>query len=165
MEQSALESWFQQFPLLGQAYELKESFYNIWQHKYKKDAAHAYNEWYNSIPLELLDYFGPVAKAVDNWHKQIFNYFTHPYTNATTEALNGLIKIMNRNGRGYTFDVLRSKILLTHGFHKEKTRPRKFNRISDDRMMMDLPPEISSNYGTFIQRLVDFFEQNNCTST
>lgn len=35
-------------------------------------------------------------------------------TNAYTEAMNGLIKIANRAGRGYSFEVLRARMLLNH---------------------------------------------------
>lgn len=34
-----------------------------------------------------------------NWREEIFAYFDHRYTNATTEALNGVIKTVNRTGR------------------------------------------------------------------
>ena len=34
-----------------------------------------------------------------------------PYTNAATESMNNLIKSIEKAGRGYTFDVIRAKIL------------------------------------------------------
>jgi hypothetical protein len=39
-------------------------------------------------------------------------YVDRRITNAFTEAMNGLIKITNRNGRGYSFPVLRARMLL-----------------------------------------------------
>ncbi len=44
---------------------------------------------------------------------EILNYFQHPVTNAYTESLNNLIRVMNRLGRGYSFEALRAKILFT----------------------------------------------------
>jgi hypothetical protein len=35
-------------------------------------------------------------------------------TNAYTESLNGLIKITNRIGRGYSFEVIRARMLYGH---------------------------------------------------
>ena len=36
-------------------------------------------------------------------------------TNASTEALNGVAKTINRQGRGYTFEVLRARLLYGKG--------------------------------------------------
>ena len=49
------------------------------------------------------------------WRRLILNYFEHPYTNAYSEALNGLVDQMNRAGRGYRFETLRAKALLRYG--------------------------------------------------
>jgi hypothetical protein len=38
-------------------------------------------------------------------------YFDHPISNAYTEALNGVAKTINRAGRGYSFEVLRARLL------------------------------------------------------
>ena len=164
MEQLALESWRKQYPLLGQAYNLKESFYNIWNHTTKKDAELAYADWYKSIPIELVDYFIPMVNSIDHWHKPIFNYFSNRFTNATTEALNGLIKIMYRDGRGYSFDVLRAKILLNYGTHIIE-KARKFNRLGDDKFMMDALPDLDKDYGSSIQKLIRVFESETTLST
>lgn len=55
-----------------------------------------------------------------NWREEMFAYFDHRYTNATAEALNGLIKIVNRTGRGYSFRRLRAKMLLSKGVQKTR---------------------------------------------
>ena len=51
------------------------------------------------------------AAAVENWKPEILNYFGTGATNAYTEAANGLAKIANRNGRGYSFEAIRAKII------------------------------------------------------
>ena len=48
-------------------------------------------------------------------------------TNAYTESLNSLIRVMNRL-RGYSFEALRAKILFTEGAHKHKLSRPKFER-------------------------------------
>lgn len=68
-------------------------------------------------------HFDPLIKAMGNWHDDIFAYFDHPITNAYTESLNNLIRVVNRVGRGYSFEALRAKILFTEGFQKIK-KPR-----------------------------------------
>lgn len=53
--------------------------------------------------------FLPLLTATRNWRKEILEYFNHPISNGYTEALNGVAKVINRAGRGYTFEVLRAK--------------------------------------------------------
>lgn len=62
------------------------------------------------------------------WHPPDCCYFDHPITNAYTESLNNLIRVMNRLGRGYSFEALRAKILFTEGAHKHKLSRPKFER-------------------------------------
>lgn len=64
----------------------------------------------------------------NNWEEEIFNYFNSPITNAYTESLNRLIKTMNHVGRGYSFQVLRAKILFTQGYRKVKKK-KKFKKV------------------------------------
>jgi hypothetical protein len=49
----------------------------------------------------------------------------NPVTNAYAEALNVIIKLINKTGRGYNFNVLIAKILFNEGTHKVITP--KFN--------------------------------------
>jgi len=41
----------------------------------------------------------------------VFAYFDTGLTNAFTEAANGILKIANRLGRGYSIDVLRARVI------------------------------------------------------
>lgn len=65
---------------------------------------------------------------MNNWEKEIFNYFNSPFTNAYTESLNRLIKTTNNVGRGYSFEALKAKILFTQGYRKIK-RKKKFKEV------------------------------------
>ncbi|WP_420883040.1 transposase [Trinickia caryophylli] len=57
-------------------------------------------------------------------------YFDHPVTNAYTESLNNLIRVMNRLGRGYSFEALRAKILFAEGaFKRTNSRPKFEQRV------------------------------------
>jgi len=50
-------------------------------------------------------------------------YFDHRYSNGPTEALNGLVKLAQKMGRGYSFEAIRAKVLLTGGLRTEQ-RPK-----------------------------------------
>lgn len=119
-----LDAWLSTYPTLKQAYELKESFHLIWDCTDRKTAIEMYEAWYRSIPVALMPAFKDLTSAMTNWHHEIFNYFDHPVTNAYTEALNGLIKVSNRVGRGYSFEVIRAKMLYDGGLVGER---RYFN--------------------------------------
>ena len=71
----------------------------------------AYEAWKAAIPASVELEFGALCRTVENWRTEIFAYFDHRYTNALTEALNGLVKIINRDGRGYKFEHIRAKVL------------------------------------------------------
>jgi len=123
-----MDGWTKNYPLLGEAYRLKEEFYDIYAAQSHLQALGRYAEWRKSIPAELYGHFEPIVTAWENWQPHILEYFNHPITNAYTESLNNLIRVMNRLGRGYSFEALRAKILFAEGSHKVvKSRP-KFER-------------------------------------
>jgi transposase len=139
-----LETWTENFPDLKSAYWLKERFFNIWQATERSSAETAFQVWQQSIPIHLVDAFQPLLTAVNNWHQPIFAYFDHSVTNAYTEALNGLIKICQRESRGLSFDVLRAKVLETGGLQRVarpayRTRqPHQADVISHDATSEDI---------------------------
>lgn len=127
-DQIKLQVWTQNFPVLGQAYELKEHFFDIYEAESINDAYKLYQSWLSNVPKELMTYFEDLIKAMNNWEEEIFNYFNSPFTNAYTESLNRLIKTMNHVGRGYSFEALRAKILFTQGYRKVKKK-KKFKEV------------------------------------
>lgn len=116
-----LEAWTKNFPLLGEAHQEKESFYTIWDSKMRKEAEEKCFKWKQSLSPEVRDAYKPLLTALNNWHDGIFNYFDHQITNAYTESLNNLVRVINRLGRGYSFDALRAKILFAESTEKAKT--------------------------------------------
>jgi len=113
-ERMILEVWTQHMPLLAQAYQAKERFYGIWDARDRTDAEAVCTAWRAALPPELQRAFQPLLTAMGNWHDEIFAYFTVPgasITNATTEALNGLAKLAQRSGRGYSYEAIRAKLL------------------------------------------------------
>lgn len=109
----SLDMWSKEFPLLGQAHRLKESFYEIYEASDRFEAMERYWTWLMSVPKELEPAFGKLLRALKNWKEQIFAYFdVNPHvTNAYTESVNSLIRHVNRGGRGYSFNTLRAKLL------------------------------------------------------
>jgi transposase len=106
-----VEQWSKMFPALGTAYKLKELFHAIYEQESKAQAQRAAEAWLNSIPDDLERYFRQASVALRSWWDEIFAYYDVPITNAYTESVNNVAKEMNRMGRGYSFDVIRARVL------------------------------------------------------
>lgn len=156
-----LKAWTGQYKQLGQAYWLKERFFDLWDTDKKELALQRYKEWKKDIPRELTYAFEPLTKAMNNWEQEIFGYFDHNVTNAYTESINNLIRVMNRLGRGYSFEALRAKILYSEGVHKvSKPKFHRDNFVAEKRVLYNNPfesnlinIELNKNFGTDIATL------------
>lgn len=100
-------------PDLMAGYDLKEDFRTIWEAGTRTAAEERFVACKNSIPTDsAFDDFRSLANTFENFHENILNFFdANSLTNGYTESLNGLIKIVNRLGRGYDFETLRLKML------------------------------------------------------
>ncbi|MCL2644475.1 MAG: ISL3 family transposase [Betaproteobacteria bacterium] len=123
-----LNGWTKNYPALGEAHRFKEGFFDIYEAGTPEDAMRRYEAWYRDIPVGTRPYFADLIQAFQNWMPYILNYFEHPVTNAYTESLNNLIRVMNRLGRGYSFEALRAKVLFTEGIHSHKQKRPRFER-------------------------------------
>ena len=112
-----LNRLFEAVPDIKMCYALKESFRSIYRCETRAQAEEAFKNWEAAIPSgPKFRPYKQVAKTVKKWHKEIFNYFDcGRVTNAVTESMNSIIKKINRMGNGYSFDVLRAKVLYGAG--------------------------------------------------
>lgn len=109
-----LDMWLDNEPELAIAYRLKESFYDIYDSASNEDAAKRLDDWRASVPAGMRKTkkdFKPLMTCTANWREEMLAYFDHPISNGYTEALNGVAKVINRAGRGYSFKVLRARLL------------------------------------------------------
>jgi transposase len=104
------DMWLDNEPELAAAYRLKEAFYDIYSLP-KAEAAAAFDGFAATVPASVKAEFKPLLTAMRNWRVEILAFFDHPITNAYTEALNGVAKTINRQGRGYSFEILRARLL------------------------------------------------------
>lgn len=104
-------------PALKICYGLKESFRSIYNCQTRALAEEAFERWKAQIPTDhRYRPYKEMANTVERWKVEIFNFFDcERHTNATTESLNSIIKKVNRSGNGYSFDVLRAKLLYGAG--------------------------------------------------
>src|SRR5690606_4229632 len=109
------------------------------------------DEWAAKIPEELVGAFSPLTTALTNWRDEVFAYFDHRATNAYTEALNGLARVVNRNGRGYSFNVLRARIVYGVGIPIQR-RPLYGAEF-------DLPPRTRRFYPPVMTDYIPHFDE------
>lgn len=125
-ERLIMETWTGAFPQLLAAYEHKEHFYGIWDAITRSQAEAALDEWIATVPKGQKEIWSDLVRAVGNWREEIMTYFETdmPVTNAYTESINRLAKDKNREGRGYSFEVMRARMLYTTK-HKKKASTAK----------------------------------------
>ena len=156
-----VSGWLNSFPELAAAYDLKERLFQVYEATAPDEAWGKYLNWESTIPPEMAKAFRPVRTAFRNWKPFILNYFDDQrVTNAFTESFNAKVRAVYRNGRGYTFERLRAKVLYTDMFQKrvrvqEKVRVRK-QKFEDVAMMrfMCMGTDMDDEYETQLQTRV-----------
>lgn len=134
-ERLLLSGWTANYPEQGEAYRLNEAFYRLDEGMGTAALALArYEAWHRSVTFEVSDAFGGLIRAWPNWQPQILAYFDRPSTNACAESLSSLIRVINRLGRGYSFEALRAKILFTERIHS-KAKPKIRRRVVSDHVL------------------------------
>lgn len=150
-----LVEWTALFPILGTAYAAKEAFNDIYRHTNKVDAQKAAEEWERSIDPSVDWAFREAKVALRSWWNEIFNYYDHPITNGYTESVNNLAKGMNRMGRGYSFDVIRARLLYDSDALKDAagTIRKKVRRPAAPMMeyLCSAPSSMKQRYETVIE--------------
>lgn len=125
--------WFDTFPTLKVAYEIKEGLRDIYKSENRQQAESLYRVWKNNIPSDMTQFL-KVAYTIDTWYDEIFNYFHNFYTNDFTESMNNLIKEIEKKGRGYTFEVLRAKTL----FGTKATMKPRYDILGFDKCLENM---------------------------
>ncbi|WCK57779.1 transposase (plasmid) [Aneurinibacillus sp. Ricciae_BoGa-3] len=100
-------AWFRRYPLLEKAYWLKEGIRDVYKLLYRQTGSSGMGRVKFPPNSRNLKRF---VRPLNN-KAEIFNYFDSPFTNAYTESINNIIKSVEKAGKGYTFDVLRAKVL------------------------------------------------------
>lgn len=110
-EINSIETWSKLFPMLGESYNLKETFCSIWDIQNKEAAAELLESWVKSIPRELKVHFKPLTDIIESWYDEVLNYYDYNINEAYIELINLTINQIKEVDRGYSFDIIRAKIL------------------------------------------------------
>lgn len=107
-----VSEWMKSYPVLEEAYVLKEMFREIYDLPERGFAAEAFDRWCNSIP-DTLPEFLTLRDTFTSRREHILNYFDYRVTNAFAESSNNIIKSIEKQGKGYDFDTLRKIALFS----------------------------------------------------
>lgn len=115
-----LNAMLLEFPFLESAFKIYQDLASIYQYYDRNAAAEVLNDWIKMSTAivkenpEFID-LQPNINSIRNWKNEILNFFDFPdlchRTNGPTEAWNNEIERVNNYGRGYSFDVLRGKLI------------------------------------------------------
>ena len=160
-----LDRLFTDYPVFNVLYDLKEAFRLIYDCNDKKEAQDMYAEWKKQA-LSSFPGFKPFIKTVENWHDEIFNFFDGRYSNGIVERINGKIKEIYRAGHGYSFDVLRFKVL--YGTSATRKAVFSFNKsgmvgssyIASINSLFSYGPKLESGFGVSIDELHNIIKRN-----
>lgn len=124
MQRVRLDALLEQYPTLKEAYELKESFRDVWKTTDRATAEAEFAMWKMRAEASAgRAAWQPLLRAFENWHEEIFAYLDWRLTNAYTESFNALARRMDRGGNGYSFEGLKKRLLMRHGLQfREKAQ-------------------------------------------
>uniref|UniRef100_A0A9E7ZUD3 ISL3 family transposase n=1 Tax=Bosea sp. NBC_00436 TaxID=2969620 RepID=A0A9E7ZUD3_9HYPH len=148
-EWEKIRPWLAEFPDLRAAYETKERLSSLYEGRDRAEADRLLGECLRKIPSHLDRDFEGLLSIVSNWRTEILAYFDRPSTNGYTEGVNAAIRQIDRQGRGYSFDVLRARLL----YKEEKTKGRSSIRPKKRR------PSGSMSFMDFGAEDLDFAEE------
>jgi transposase len=163
-EQFKLECWLCQQPLLKKAHGLKEEFFNIFDSRSTKlQAMTRYVDWEKAVKADpaLYKVFKDLITSMTNWRTEIFNYFDCFLSNAATESMNSIIKELNEDGKGYSFAVLRAKVLFYSQAEKTVIEYPTYNRddFTVGMMVMEGMDYHKRVYGIYIPTFLQYLER------
>lgn len=120
-EYDKLNKLFEKYPCFKKTYDFKEAFVSIYNNATSLQEALDFlyeltDDWDTLSDGGYEDFINLVL----NWQNEVFGYFTCPYKNIDVEGLNGAIKELDREGRGYSFETLRDKAVLKNFITRQK---------------------------------------------
>ncbi|USL89301.1 transposase [Bacillus phage vB_BceH_LY2] len=160
-----LDMVLEKYPKLQTAYRIKEGLRDVYKQEKKYDAYQMYHKWEESIPKDAKEMKG-IQRMINRLKNEVFAYFDGNFTNAYTESINNVIKRAVRLGVGYSFEVLRAKVLFgTKTTEIKKVKEMNFRRIFNSLTMQYDDVEYAEiytekySYRVNIDRLFDELEQ------
>jgi len=100
----------------GRAWSIKELLRGLWDCASFKDGVQWWSRWYQWATRSRLSPVVAVAKMIDRHLPNVMTYFAHRVTNAASESINSVVRMLQKRAFGYrSFDNFRTAILFRCG--------------------------------------------------
>lgn len=109
-QQQLLNEYISRYPQVSFIYEIKELLINIYNTTDRNSAEQIINKASALITVDYIFFYHLLEKIL-YWKQEILNYHDYQYTNAVTEGINKRIAQSNYIGNGYSFPILRARLL------------------------------------------------------
>jgi transposase len=113
-----LQSWRDEFPLIGIVFDQKEAFCSIYQASTREDAKVRLDAWKQSIPVQRMPFWNSALETIHSWEQEILNFFDlskelqDAYWDCQTMLEDKSNWLETQSSRGHSFEALRIKLLL-----------------------------------------------------
>ena len=114
-----LTAWLDIYPSLRRVYQAKEQFRKIYESENRAQAEVLFRKWCDTVSSSVPE-FSDLKEVLVLRKDDILSYFDYRYTNAYTESVNNIIKTIEKQGHGYSFEVLRAMCLMSVNHISEK---------------------------------------------
>ncbi len=112
-ENKQLNEWSTSLKTVSDLYEFKEQFYDIWLVNDKHAASRRY--WTLQEATKQSENQKELFNKINTCASEIFNYFDLPFKIKNPKKLINRIDEINRLGKGYSFEVLRARLMFDLG--------------------------------------------------
>ena len=96
-----LDRYLKQHPKLAELYHFKERLHQLYRTKGYQRAKWALNNLIEEMKTSQLHEVQRLRRTLKQWQEEILEYFRSRFTNAFTEAMNGIAKLVQRRACGY----------------------------------------------------------------
>jgi transposase len=96
-----LDRYLQKHPKLAELYHFKERLHQLYRTKGYDRARWAFNRLLEEMRGSELAEVQRLRRTLKQWQEEILEYFRSRFTNAFTEAMNGIAKLVQRRACGY----------------------------------------------------------------
>jgi transposase len=100
-ERSDLDHYLKQHPKLDELYRYKERLHQLYRTKGYNRARWALDGLLEQMRTSQLEEIQRLRRTLTQWKEEVLEYFRARYTNAFTEAMNSIAKLVQRRGCGY----------------------------------------------------------------
>jgi len=100
-ERSEIDRYLQQHPKLNEIYRWKERIYAFYRTKGFVRAVKAFHHLTEQMQSSELPEIQKLRRTFKRWKNEILRYFENRYTNAFTEAMNNVGKLVQKRAYGY----------------------------------------------------------------